>query len=102
MRLSRCGFRLVATCGTSKSLAEHGISAERVHKVTDGHRPNIVDLIHDGEIHIVINTTLAPRRFGTATVYVVRRCSRVCPISPRLPQLARSSMPSRPASVIGR
>ncbi|MCB9708430.1 MAG: carbamoyl-phosphate synthase large subunit [Myxococcales bacterium] len=57
MRLSRCGFRLVATCGTSKSLAEHGISAERVHKVTDGHRPNIVDLIHDGEIHIVINTT---------------------------------------------
>ncbi|WFF37972.1 carbamoyl-phosphate synthase large subunit [Moraxella nasibovis] len=50
------GFRLVATDGTQKVLAEAGIACERVNKVTEG-RPHIVDAIKNGEIDIVINTT---------------------------------------------
>jgi len=50
------GFRIVATRGTQRHLAAHGISCERVNKVLEG-RPHIVDAITNGEIDIVFNTT---------------------------------------------
>lgn len=50
------GFKLVATDGTQKVLAEADIDCERVNKVSEG-RPHIVDAIKNGEIAIVINTT---------------------------------------------
>ncbi len=56
-RLAQCGFRVVATQGTAGVLAAHGVPSERVYKVTDAERPNIVDLIREGQIHMVINTT---------------------------------------------
>jgi len=37
-------------------ISEAGLECERVNKVTEG-RPNIVDRIKNGEIHLVINTT---------------------------------------------
>lgn len=49
------GFTIVATSGTAKLLEEHGIPAVRVLKVYEG-RPNIVDVIKNGEIALVINT----------------------------------------------
>ncbi len=48
-------FRILATGGTCKFLNEHGIKAEVIKKVYEG-RPNIVDAIKNGEIHLVINT----------------------------------------------
>ncbi|MCI0707675.1 MAG: carbamoyl-phosphate synthase large subunit [Ignavibacteriae bacterium] len=51
------GFSFVATEGTSKFLIENGIPAKAVYKVNEG-RPNIVDLIKNGEIQMVINTPL--------------------------------------------
>ncbi|WNL48128.1 carbamoyl-phosphate synthase large subunit [Dyella sp. BiH032] len=53
--LSR-GFTLVATEGTAKYLAEHGVACERINKVAEG-RPHIVDLIKNGEIVYIVNTT---------------------------------------------
>ena len=50
------GFRIVATQGTAKVLERHGIAVEVVHKVAEGWRPNIVDLMKQGEIRLVINT----------------------------------------------
>ncbi|MBW1704829.1 MAG: carbamoyl-phosphate synthase large subunit [Deltaproteobacteria bacterium] len=50
------GFRIVATKGTSAYLSEHGISNIKVNKVREG-RPHIVDMIKNGEIDLVINTT---------------------------------------------
>jgi carbamoyl-phosphate synthase large subunit len=50
------GFSLVATTGTAAFLREHGVACELVNKVTDG-RPNIVDLIKNGEIVYIVNTT---------------------------------------------
>ncbi len=49
------GFGIVSTSGTKKFLASHGIEAEEVLKVHEG-RPNIVDLLKNGEITLVINT----------------------------------------------
>ncbi len=50
------GFNLVATSGTASYLAEHGVVCERVNKVLEG-RPHIVDLIKNGEIVYIVNTT---------------------------------------------
>ncbi|HTV86943.1 MAG TPA: carbamoyl-phosphate synthase large subunit [Dyella sp.] len=50
------GFSLVATAGTSTYLSGHGVPCERINKVLEG-RPHIVDLIKNGEIVYIVNTT---------------------------------------------
>ena len=50
------GFSLVATSGTAKHLTAHGLICARVNKVLEG-RPHIVDLIKNGEIVYIVNTT---------------------------------------------
>ncbi len=50
------GLTIVATSGTAAFLAENGIESELVNKVYEG-RPNIVDVMKDGEIALVMNTT---------------------------------------------
>ncbi|MEM7679403.1 MAG: carbamoyl-phosphate synthase large subunit [Pseudomonadota bacterium] len=54
--LQDIGFELVATSGTHKHLTENGLTVERVNKVAQG-QPNILDMIIDGKISLVINTT---------------------------------------------
>jgi carbamoyl-phosphate synthase large subunit len=54
--LVELGFNIVATSGTAAFLAEAGIPAEVVKKAYEG-RPNIVDLMKDGGVHLVMNTT---------------------------------------------
>jgi carbamoyl-phosphate synthase large subunit len=55
-RLVEMGFSLVATAGTAKLLTLQGMTVEPVHKVGEGYRPNIVDLMKRGEIALVFNT----------------------------------------------
>lgn len=50
------GYGLCATRGTAAYLAEYGIIAQPVNKVREG-RPHIVDMIKNGEIALVINTS---------------------------------------------
>jgi carbamoyl-phosphate synthase large subunit len=50
------GFRIIATAGTQKYLADAGLPVELVNKVAEG-RPHIVDKIVDGEIALIFNTT---------------------------------------------
>jgi carbamoyl-phosphate synthase large subunit len=54
------GFRIRATEGTQRFLAEHGVVAGRIHKLGEG-RPNIVDEIVNKNIHLVINTPIGRR-----------------------------------------
>jgi carbamoyl-phosphate synthase large subunit len=54
--LAEMGFQIVATPGTGKVLERHGVPVEVIHKVAEGWRPNIVDLMKQGEICLVINT----------------------------------------------
>jgi len=49
------GFKIIASDGTYKFFADHGITSERILKMHEG-RPNIVDAIKNGEIQLVINT----------------------------------------------
>jgi carbamoyl-phosphate synthase large subunit len=54
--LNDMGFRIIATDGTSSFLQANKIKAEKVNKVREG-RPHIVDMIKNGEVALVINTT---------------------------------------------
>jgi carbamoyl-phosphate synthase large subunit len=54
--LVRRGFSLVATGGTAAFLNARGVGCERINKVLEG-RPHIVDLIKNGEIVFIVNTT---------------------------------------------
>ena len=65
------GFALVATQGTAKVLERHGLAVEVIHKVAEGWRPNIVDLMKQGEIVLVINTPEDGR--ARKDSYLIRR-----------------------------
>ncbi|MBI4462033.1 MAG: carbamoyl-phosphate synthase large subunit, partial [Acidobacteria bacterium] len=60
--LKACGFHLLATRGTAKFLATAGIPIDTVYKVNEG-RPNVVDLIKAGKIHLIVNTPLGRQSF---------------------------------------
>ena len=64
------GFSIMATHGTSKFLADHGIPNQAVNKVSVG-RPHVVDAIKNAEIQLIINTSIGSetRRDG----YYIRR-----------------------------
>jgi len=54
--LARLGFRLIATVGTAQFLGTQGIEVQTVNKVSEG-RPHIVDIMKDGGVQLVFNTT---------------------------------------------
>jgi carbamoyl-phosphate synthase large subunit len=55
--LSKLGFRLVATAGTARALANARIAVEHVRKVTEpGAGATVVDLVRRGHCDLVVNT----------------------------------------------
>ena len=52
---AEAGFRILATGKTHESIVEAGIAAEPVKKLYEG-RPNIEDLITNGDIDLIINS----------------------------------------------
>src|SRR5690606_172460 len=55
-RLADLGFRVLATGGTQRFLAENGVAAEKINKVLEG-RPHIEDAIRNRQVQLVFNTT---------------------------------------------
>ncbi|RMG39111.1 MAG: carbamoyl-phosphate synthase large subunit [Planctomycetota bacterium] len=53
--LKQLGYQLVCTSGTAKVLRDAGIEVEVVKKVQEG-RPNVLDLLANGQIQLVLNT----------------------------------------------
>jgi carbamoyl-phosphate synthase large subunit len=64
------GFNIVATRGTSAYLSDHGVLNKKVNKVREG-RPHVVDMIKNGEIDLVINTT--NNKKAVSESYSIRR-----------------------------
>jgi carbamoyl-phosphate synthase large subunit len=64
------GYTLVATRGTALFLREQGLACEMINKVIEG-RPHIVDLIKNGEIVYIVNTTEG--RQAIADSFSIRR-----------------------------
>jgi carbamoyl-phosphate synthase large subunit len=55
--LHELGFTLMGTRGTALHFFDHGLPAQLVFKVNEG-RPNVADLIRNGQIQMVVNTPL--------------------------------------------
>ncbi len=53
---ARLGFKIYATGGTFDCLESHKIDAQKVLKISEG-RPNIHDLLTNGEICLLVNTS---------------------------------------------
>ena len=56
--LKDAGFDIYATEGSAELIEAEGIAVDRVKKLHEG-RPNLVDLITNGEMDLVINTPAA-------------------------------------------
>ncbi len=54
--LTEQGFSLVATRGTQSWLSEQGVACDVVNKVYEG-RPDVADMLKDGQVQLVMNTT---------------------------------------------
>jgi carbamoyl-phosphate synthase large subunit len=54
-RLHELGFKLIATRGTAAAIKQADIPVTAVNKVAEG-RPNVVDLLKNGEVDLVINS----------------------------------------------
>ena len=54
--LAELGFKVQATGGTLRALQDGGLPARKINKVSEG-RPHVVDLIKNGGIQLVVNTT---------------------------------------------
>jgi carbamoyl-phosphate synthase large subunit len=64
------GYSLVATGGTATWLRDNGLECAHINKVAEG-RPHIVDLIKNGEINYIVNTTEG--RQAIADSFSIRR-----------------------------
>jgi len=68
--LAAKGFRLVATRGTAGAIGAAGIACDIVNKVMEG-RPHVVDMIKNGQIDLIVNTTEGKQ--AIADSYTIRR-----------------------------
>ncbi len=59
--LADMGFTLITTAGTHRTLHKEGIPAQLIPKISENRKPNIIDLIDDGQIALLVNT---PTRKG--------------------------------------
>jgi len=55
-RLAGLGYDLVATDGTWRLLSRSGVQCRRVHKIADGARPNVLDIVKNHEVDLIVNT----------------------------------------------
>jgi carbamoyl-phosphate synthase large subunit len=87
-RFTDLGFRIMATGGTQRYLQRLGVPAERVYKVGEGTRPDIVDHIVTGDVKLLINTPLGKK--SQFDDYAMRRAA----ITYKVPYLTTMSATS--------
>ena len=68
--LVELGFEVVATRGTAEVISAAGVPCRRVNKVKEG-RPHIVDMLKNGEVSLIVNTTEGEQ--AIADSYAIRR-----------------------------
>ena len=67
------GFELVATAGTARVFERQGMTVQLIRKVLEADRPNIIDLMKQGEIALVIETPGDGR--ARKDSYLIRRAA---------------------------
>jgi carbamoyl-phosphate synthase large subunit len=82
-RLARLGFRLIATSGIAEFLGRAGVSVSTVAKCEEG-SPNVLDLIDQGDIQLLIDTSLWPAEISGGRLLRIRALQRRVPYCSRL------------------
>jgi len=55
-RILKSGGRIYATPGTHMFLSENGIESTVAYRVDDVRKPSVVDIINNGDVHMIVNT----------------------------------------------
>ena len=61
-KLSNLGYGIYATLGTYSILHVNGVPVNLMHKIDQGH-PNVIEMLHSGNIHMIINTPLGRKAY---------------------------------------
>lgn len=69
-KLHELGFKILATRGTCIELIKNNVPSEFVRKVVEG-RPNIVDMMINGQVDLIINTAFGEQAIKDS--FVIRR-----------------------------
>jgi len=54
--LADMGFKIFATGGTYRRLKDEGVPCQRLYKLAEQKRPNVIDMMKNGDIDFIINT----------------------------------------------
>ena len=73
-KLYNLNFKIMATSGTSRFFDQAGLFNQMVNKVREG-RPHVVDKMKNGEIQLVINTTIGSKSVSES--YSIRQTALV-------------------------
>jgi carbamoyl-phosphate synthase large subunit len=92
-RFVELGLTVLATEGTARYLRARGVMAEKVLKVHEG-RPNAIDLLRSGRIHLLINTPLG--KLTQQDDYLIRQAA----LQQRLPYTTTLSAASAACDAI--
>jgi len=66
------GYRILATGHTAEALKANGIACEQVYKISEGMKPNVLDLIMERKINFVFNIP-HPNTQAVTDGYLIRR-----------------------------
>ncbi|MBS0358851.1 MAG: carbamoyl-phosphate synthase large subunit, partial [Proteobacteria bacterium] len=69
-RLVELGFEVYATAGTARLIEAAAIPCHKINKVAEG-RPHILDMMKDGEIDFIVNTTAGKKAMSDS--FAIRR-----------------------------
>ena len=69
------GYRIFATEHTAETLRKNGITCEKIYKISEGKKPNVLDFLVERKLNFVFNTP-HPNRIVTQAItdgYLIRR-----------------------------
>ncbi len=75
-RLSKLGFSLSGTKGTSDTIKENGMKCKTINKLSSG-GSNIVDVLNSNKISLVINTGGGDKKYRVSDARAIRRATLI-------------------------
>ena len=75
-RLSKLGFSLSGTKGTSNTVRENGMKCKTINKLSSG-SPHIVDVLNSNKISLVINTGGGCQKHRISDARAIRRATLI-------------------------